>query len=137
VQKIRDGNGRFVEGNPGGPGNPFARRVAALRKVLLSAITHEDIEAMTRLLLDRAKGGDVAAIKLLLAYVVGKPVEAVDPDQLDADEWKFYRQRWTTAEELGQILAGLPPGMACAIVRTVVPALEAEAGRKLLEELER
>jgi len=27
----RDARGRFTKGNPGGPGNPHARRVAALR----------------------------------------------------------------------------------------------------------
>jgi len=35
----RDSADRFTKGNKGGPGNPFARQVAALRSALLSAIT--------------------------------------------------------------------------------------------------
>ena len=32
-----EANGRFALGNQGGPGNPFARRVAQLRKVILES----------------------------------------------------------------------------------------------------
>ena len=35
----RDVQGRFRPGNPGGPGNPFARKVAALRKALLDSVS--------------------------------------------------------------------------------------------------
>src|SRR5207248_10793741 len=35
----RDARGRFAPGNPGGPGNPFARRVAELRTALLDMVT--------------------------------------------------------------------------------------------------
>lgn len=31
-------SGRFTTGNPGGPGNPYARRVAAMRTQLLDAV---------------------------------------------------------------------------------------------------
>ena len=36
---VRDANGRFVKGNPGGPGNPFARKVAVLRTALINFVT--------------------------------------------------------------------------------------------------
>jgi len=39
----RGSDGRFAKGNPGGPGNPFARQVAALRQNMLDAVTGEDI----------------------------------------------------------------------------------------------
>jgi hypothetical protein len=32
ISNGRDERGRFAVGNPGGPGNPFAKRAAALRK---------------------------------------------------------------------------------------------------------
>ena len=35
----RDVHGRFTKANPGGPGNPFARKVAALRKALLDSVS--------------------------------------------------------------------------------------------------
>jgi len=40
----RPSNGRFAKGNPGAPGNPFARQVAALRQVILGSITEEMAE---------------------------------------------------------------------------------------------
>jgi hypothetical protein len=79
----RDAKGRFAAGNPGGPGNPFARRTAELRREFLAEASGEDLRAVCRALLERAKGGDVAAAKLALGYLVGKPEKAVDPDTLD------------------------------------------------------
>ncbi len=35
----RDSCGRFAKGNDGGPGNPFARKAAALRAALFNKIT--------------------------------------------------------------------------------------------------
>jgi hypothetical protein len=40
----RGEDGRFLPGNAGGPGNPYAKKVAELRGSLISAISHEDIE---------------------------------------------------------------------------------------------
>ena len=62
-----DARGRWAQGNPGGPGNPFARRVAALRKVIINRLTEEDLLAITEALLAKAKEGSVGAAKLLLA----------------------------------------------------------------------
>jgi len=69
----RDARGRFTKNNRGGPGNPFARRVAALRQVLLDTVTDDDIHAITAELIAQAREGDLAATKLLFAYAIGKP----------------------------------------------------------------
>ena len=55
----RDDQGRFKVGNGGGPGNPFARQVAALRKALLATVQPEDIAAIIQALLEQAKKGNV------------------------------------------------------------------------------
>lgn len=89
----RDAGGRFAAGNPGGPGNPYARRVAALRSALLDAVTADDVREMARALLDQAKAGDAAAARLLLSYTVGPPLDAAHPDRLDADEYDVQRGR--------------------------------------------
>src|SRR5947209_18915993 len=68
----RDAQGRFRTGNRGGPGNPFARRVAALRQALYRAVDEKDLETITEALMEKAKAGDVAAAKLVLSYVIGK-----------------------------------------------------------------
>ena len=82
----RAAGGRFAKGNPGGPGNPFARRVAALRQAVVDALGEDGIAEVVRGLLTAAKAGDAAAAKLLLSYAVGQPTPAVDPDTLDHHE---------------------------------------------------
>jgi hypothetical protein len=89
----RDAKGRFAPGNAGGPGNPFARRTAELRREFLAEATGEGLRAVCRALLERAKGGDVAAAKLALSYLVGKPERAVggDPSHLLPGSPKQYQ----------------------------------------------
>jgi hypothetical protein len=82
----RDLRGRFAPGNRGGPGNPFARRVADLRRALLDTVTPDDLQAITRQLIAKAREGDVAAARLVLAYTLGKPAAAVDPDRVETPE---------------------------------------------------
>jgi hypothetical protein len=91
----RDTSGKFAKGNSGGPGNPYARRVAQMRSIIAQEFTDEDLHQVARKLVDMAKNGDLAAAKLLLSYSVGRPVEpACDPDHVDAQEEN------TRAEEL-------------------------------------
>ncbi len=67
-----DANGRFLKGNPGGPGNPFIKRVSTLRAALFAEVTKEDMQLVIRRLVTMAKAGDVAATKVLLDRVLGK-----------------------------------------------------------------
>ena len=92
----RAAGGRFRKGNAGGPGNPFARRMAAMRQVLLDAVTDEEMRVVVGQLMVMAKLGDLAAIKLVLQYTLGKPSEAVDPDTLDVQEMDLFRRAPTT-----------------------------------------
>ena len=73
----RDAAGRFTQGNPGGPGNPYTKQVAALRSALLAAVSEEDIREVVQALVREAKGGNVSAARELLGRVLGPP-EAVD-----------------------------------------------------------
>ena len=82
----RDSQGRFTKGNRGGPGNPHARRHAALRQRLLARLTAQELDAILGALVRLARGGDVDAAGLLLRYALGKPTEPRDPDRLDAGE---------------------------------------------------
>ena len=72
----RDGAGRFTPGNPGGPGNPYAKRVAALRAAMLDAVTEEDVRAIVGKLVELAKAGNVPAAKEVLDRCLGKILEA-------------------------------------------------------------
>ena len=86
----RGPNGRFCKGNPGGPGNPFARHVAAFRQEFMAATTKEDIAVIARAMIDKAKEGDCAAARIVLQYTLGKPAPTVDPDRLDEMEWEQW-----------------------------------------------
>src|SRR5262249_2272658 len=85
-----DERGRFVRGNKGGPGNPYARKMASLRQAMLDAVTDEDMAEVTRAVLAKAKKGDLEAARLLYQYGQGKPPPAPDPDALDAHEMHTY-----------------------------------------------
>jgi hypothetical protein len=84
----RDSQGRFLHDNPGGPGNPFARQVALLRKALIAAVSPDDFTAIAGKLKDKALAGDLAATKLLFSYVLGKPTVMPDPDEVENKQLK-------------------------------------------------
>ena len=53
----RDENGHFRKGNRGGPGNPFARQIARLRKALLDAVSEADLVEVIEMLKAQGQGG--------------------------------------------------------------------------------
>jgi hypothetical protein len=143
----RDSNGRFTAGNSGGPGNPFARQVAGLRRALLDALTPDDFHAIAQKLLKLALAGNVQAAKLLLAYTVGKPQPAPEPDRLDADEWQRFKESEPMMRELAPIVKAPEAEFPLNMVRLARPAMTrvAEEGLRLslrnpdleLEEIEK
>jgi hypothetical protein len=139
----RDGHGRFASGSRGGPGNPFARRVGALRKALLASVAARDMEGVARELVRQAQEGNLTAARLLLSYTLGKPAQTVDPDTLDLHEWELYRRLPDPGPEM--LAATTRPGLPFALeyLRTVLPGVaddqlrqfcEAAAARKAEEE---
>jgi hypothetical protein len=86
VAEGRDARGRFTKGNRGGPGNPFVRQVAELRRTLLNFETQDDMKHVAFVLREKAMGGDVAAIKLLFRYLLGKPKQTAVSVQAGKEE---------------------------------------------------
>jgi hypothetical protein len=123
----RDAHGRFRPGNQGGPGNPFARKVAALRKTLLDCVSEQDLKDMAEALKLKARQGDTAAIKLLLQYSVGKPESPKDPDRMDADEWQRLQQLRVGEAEFWDTVMDVPACLTCHRAETAWP-LEAQDG---------
>ena len=107
-----------------------------LRRTLLSQVSKDDIHNAARRLTEEARKGDLAAIKILFAYVIGKPVDAVDPDSVDHQELDLYRQGQARTADILGILSNLPPDMACRLVRTVLPYAADDVARRLLHFLE-
>src|SRR5262245_46223896 len=118
----RDARGRFLAGNGGGPGNPFARQVAKLRSALVQRVTEEDIVQIAEQLIVQAKLGNVAAIKLLFQYVLGKPADTVNPDILDIEEWRqCYQPLGQIMQEVPETMETLPAKVACGMVAHIQP----------------
>ncbi len=136
----RDARGRFAKGNPGGPGNPFARQTARLRQALVAMVTEDDILDIAAMLIVKAKGGDLVAAKLLLSYVVGKPTAAPDPDRLDHDEWQLWKENTAGKEDIQQFFGGWPQQVALDVARGSVPSMtdsiRSQLGTALRESLE-
>lgn len=74
----RDAGGRFALGNAGGPGNPYARKVAQVRATLMRAVKLQDIKAIVQSLIERAKNGDVVAAREVLDRILGKSMQAIE-----------------------------------------------------------
>jgi hypothetical protein len=118
----RDAKGRFAKGNPGGPGNPFARHVAKLRSALVQCVGEEDMQHIAKGLLSNARLGHLPSIRILLMYVLGKPSGAVNPDTLDIDEWRQLVQPLARiAAELPEALMTVPAATATDMVRSAQP----------------
>jgi hypothetical protein len=124
----RDARGRFTINNPGGPGNPFARRVAQLRTALLDIIRPEDIAAIMKALIERACQGDVAAAKVVLAYGLGKPAPAVNPDRLDVEEWQHFKQTTGMIKDTPGMVLAPAPELPLQLVRALRPIMAEELG---------
>src|SRR5688572_23113644 len=123
----RDVHGRFTKANPGGPGNPFARKVAALRQALLDSVSEQDLKDMAEVLKGQARQGDKAAIKLILQYCVGKPAPPSDPDRMDADEWHRLQQMRVSERQFWKTMEDIPACLACHLAQTAWPC-EAQEG---------
>jgi hypothetical protein len=131
----RDARGRFTAGNAGGPGNPFARRVAELRKILLETVTDEELRIVAGQLMVKAKMGDLAATKLLFQYVLGKPAATVDPDAVDVEEVELYRRAPVHGEVNDVLTARMPAELAAGLMRRVVPYVGQEHASLMFEAI--
>ena len=132
----RDERGRFAQGNSGGAGNPFARRVAQMRQALLQAVSDEDLQELVQALLLRAKSGDVAAARLVLSYTVGKPAATQEPDRMDVQEVQLYKESFTDQEILHLPLHGMQADLVCFLMRALAPGMRQENLKFMREYLQ-
>jgi hypothetical protein len=126
----RDSRGRFTKGCKGGPGNPFNRQMAHMRKVLLECISEDDLRQMMQALVLKAKQGDLQALRLVLAYTVGRPGAAVDPDRVDVEEFALFREEAKSPDDFMASIRGMQAGWACDLLRGILPAMTREYCRR-------
>jgi hypothetical protein len=72
VLSARLSNGKFAEGNPGGPGNPHAIKIATYTAALKHAVSEEELRQVFVTLKKLALRGDTHAIRELLNRTLGK-----------------------------------------------------------------
>ena len=118
--------GRFRPGNKGGPGNPFARQVAEIRKLLLNTVPGERLAKIVLAMVDKAEAGDVAAAKLVLQYTVGKPAETVEPDRIEIDDHRLRVESCIPSREWTPKFGELPVEFANSMWESVAPEMEQE-----------
>jgi hypothetical protein len=119
----RTADGKFAPGNRGGPGNPFARKVASFREALYEAVTRDMLKDLASRLWGMAIGGNVAAARLLLQYLVGKPQDPPNPDRLAHDEWQTYQSEAVGPDEMKRLMGSCPADMANGWADGVWPVL--------------
>ncbi len=105
----RDASGRFTKGNKCGTGNPFARQIAGFRKALCGALTDEDFAAMAQVLKAKALAGDLAAMKLLFTYVLGRPPESPNPDRLEIEDFQLLKERLSPLKDDWRLVKTIVP----------------------------
>jgi hypothetical protein len=131
----RDANGRFTKNNPGGPGNPYARYTAAMRKAFAEEASADDLRKVARAMIEKAQQGDVAAAKLVCSYTMGKPLVGTDPDHVDADEWQTWKANAVPDGETSAVLNRIATTLACHLLRETVPALSLARAERLAAAL--
>jgi len=85
----RDERGRYLPGNPGGPGNPMAREMARMRLLLARRVNDELFDLIVQKLVLLCLKGNLGAIKLLMQYRAGGPDRSVSVDELALDEMRL------------------------------------------------
>ena len=78
VVSLLDAKGLFAQGNAIAKGNVGNARMKELRLALIDCVTPEKVREVEASLYETATGGDVAAAKVWLDHIVGKPVQAVE-----------------------------------------------------------
>jgi hypothetical protein len=106
---------------------------AARRQTLLDAVGPEDVAQVARKLRDLALAGDVAAAKVVLSHVIGKPAQAVHPDRLDLDEVKLLLESPLGTEVLTHAAFGAPLGAAKQILELMAQTRTAAEVLKMRE----
>jgi hypothetical protein len=117
----REANGRFAKGNPGGPGNPYARQVARMRVRALDSVSGDDVEAILSKMVQLAKQGDVPAARLVLQYTLGRPVASAHPDRLDRDEVEAFQAN-AMRRDAFSLVESTPVEPVLVAVRELSPA---------------
>lgn len=100
----RQKNGRFAEGNCGGPGRPPLKTERDYLLVFESTVTHDRWQKVLSKILESAEAGNLKAAEFLAKYILGNKQgisEALTPEE------KLEIAEARSAEEASLIRMGL------------------------------
>jgi hypothetical protein len=143
VPSPREPNGRFATGNPGGPGGS-RRKACELRRAAEEAVTPEIMNAAMRKCAMLALQGNLAAMRILLDRVLGRPAEAPTDEPLDiaapklrtAADCSAALQRVSDAMCAGRLDAAAGKALV-DLISTQAKLLEVSELAARIEELEK
>ncbi len=92
-------------------------------EIFRNTISEEEFIRVVRKLLEKAEAGDTSAAKILLSYVVGKPLAAPHPDSIDRDEWDHFQNDSMNQKELALVMNGLPTHVGNDVARVALPIM--------------
>jgi hypothetical protein len=119
----RETNGRFAKGNPGGPGNPHGRRVAAARRAFFD-VAEPLFPVIVRQVCEQALRGDRISQRLVIEYLLGRPAAASDPDRVDVEERQLANESAVPLDELlKQQTDTIPAETANEIMANIGPVM--------------
>lgn len=74
---MRDSQGKFLSGGPGGPGRPPRQLEQRYLDCVRQAVTVADLIAIFKKAVTAAKEGDLNAAKFVASYALGLPTDSV------------------------------------------------------------
>lgn len=132
----RGPDGKFLPGNAGGTGNPFARQVARFRSQILQRVSEEQFDELIDKLVEVASQGDVAALKLLFSYLAGKPTPPpVEPDEVAVHEMDVFEKEALVSVRIEPVIKVPHPELPLNVLRGLRPELTKRHGAEAMATL--
>src|SRR2546427_12944541 len=103
-----------------------------MRRAMLDAMSEDAMADAARIIQQKVREGDLAAIKLMYAYGIGKPTPAVNPDRVDVEEMQLHQQGSASPASLKAIVDNMPVATALTLGRALLPALEQRAAEQIV-----
>jgi len=102
---------------------------------LINAVTEKDMTDIARKMISRATSGDVAAARLVLSYVIGKPTAAPNPDLMDVEELQNVHAERELFMELPKLSMTPQLEMSLEAVRSTRPVATRTYCNRMLQGL--
>jgi hypothetical protein len=96
MAKFEKGNNHGNRFQKGVSGNPLGKTKSALLTdaVRSQLAENNDVEAIAKALIGKAKKGDLEAVKIIFDRLEGKPKQVIEADLNVSQDWKTYAETY-------------------------------------------